>query len=566
MLGLGEIHTTKRRVAIYIRVSTEEQGRDGYSLEAQEKRLREHITENKTLNLEFKGIHIDRHTGSELNRPELMKLREAVKQKKYDAVLVWKIDRLSRNLQHLLVLFEEFKSNNVSFISLQENIDFKGPIGNLIFQIFGAIAQFERELIKGRTMMGKLASADLGNYTGTSIPFGYKPETNISGRGKKLNIVPEEQKWVEKMYEWYIYDALGDGQIAQKLNSLKVPRSKYIKIGDRTWERRPTAVKWTAKMVNFIVTNTIYRGEFLASMKDEQGNELPQVEWKFVKVPKSVSEFTFQQAQSIRSNRVHKGRYTDYLLSGKMYDMTLDRPKAFTGAKRNKGGFSYRRSQFNKNGKHIPVFEVPGLVMEEYAWGKIMEALKNPEEFINYHLNAQYTDVTKISKLEHELDNLREREINAHASMGKIEQFGEEGIYSSERMATKIREKEKEIIKIEEQIKRLEDEVQFIGSLDIEIKKLKDASKQVKHRIDKLDRRGKKILCNLFIDKIEMRRTPVVDQGKNKWKVEPTLYLRFNVEKLVEAAQTDRTTFTQPQAKSGPKTKKSSVDGGPGWI
>lgn len=60
-------------------------------------------------------------------------------------------------------MFEELEESNVSFISMQENIDFRGPMGRLIYQIFGAIAQFERELIQQRTTMGRIASAEADN-------------------------------------------------------------------------------------------------------------------------------------------------------------------------------------------------------------------------------------------------------------------------------------------------------------------------------------------------------------------------------------------------------------------
>ncbi len=71
-----------------------------------------------------------------MDRPGFKLLMEGVKNGEFDMVAVWKIDRLSRNLTHLLKAFEDFQKNNVSFYSLKENIDFTGPIGRLTFQIF----------------------------------------------------------------------------------------------------------------------------------------------------------------------------------------------------------------------------------------------------------------------------------------------------------------------------------------------------------------------------------------------------------------------------------------------
>lgn len=110
-------------------------------------------------------------TGADLNRPQYKKMMEDAKEDKFDIIAVWKIDRLSRNLSHLLGTFEILQKNKVGFYSLKENVDFSGPIGKLTFQIFGALAEFERETIKTRTKEGKVASARLGNYILNGVPF-----------------------------------------------------------------------------------------------------------------------------------------------------------------------------------------------------------------------------------------------------------------------------------------------------------------------------------------------------------------------------------------------------------
>ena len=200
---MNSLNQSPKRIAIYIRVSTQEQKIEGYSPEGQRKRLLAYVEESRSRNLVTKPAWIfeDVHTGKDINRPQLQKLIRGVKQGKFDGVLVWKIDRLSRTLKHLLGIFEDFEKYGVSFLSLNENIDFSGPIGRLVFQMFGAIAQFERELIKSRTRMGKITSAEMGNYTGTQIPYGFRPVANPAGKGKKLEIIPEEKALLEKFGE-----------------------------------------------------------------------------------------------------------------------------------------------------------------------------------------------------------------------------------------------------------------------------------------------------------------------------------------------------------------------------
>lgn len=555
MNSFGNSTESKRRVAIYIRVSTVEQKIDGYGLEAQEKKLLDYVNQNTMLGLETKRewIYKDVHTGSDFMRPKLQELLADVKQGKFDAVLVWKIDRLSRSLKHLLSIFETFEKNQVSFVSVQENIDFRGAIGKLIFQIFGAIAQFERELIKGRTQMGRLTSAELGNYIGTHIPYGYKPVANPNGKGKKLEIIPKEKKQVEEIFNWYIYEELGDGQIAKRLNELRVPKGEHTKAKDMY-------SSWTAKVVSKIIENSLYRGECVANRKDENGGELLEKDWTVVSIPPCVSEFTFYQAQNARRSRVGGRRNTDYLLTGKLVDMTLETPKKFSGAKRHKGGFSYRRKQFQKAGNHYPVFEIAGKQMEDWVWEKIMKAMKNPEIFIKHYLSKKYSDPTRIQKIEDNLNNLRERKVNEEIAIGRIEEAFEKGTYSEEKLQEKTASKNKEIADIDQKIIKLEEELGILSSISVEVQKLKSASEQVKYRLDKLPHKQKKILCDLFVEKIEMRREKV---GK-KWKIQADVFFRFNPDKFSEPAEVGRTQKLDNKSATESKHPKKGFDGGRG--
>lgn len=536
-----------RRVAIYMRVSTVEQKIDGYSLEAQRKRLLEFVEGHSAFKFVTKPAWIfeDTHTGSDLNRTNLTKLRKMVREKKFDAVLVWKIDRLSRNLKHLLTVFEELESNDVSFISMQENIDFKGPIGKLIFQIFGAIAQFERELIKGRSHMGIIASAEMGNYTGSNIPYGYQPIKNKGGKGKRIIPLPEEKRWVERMFEWYVYEDAGFHIIANKLNELGVHTGKHKR-------RNNKASKWSAEMVSKILKNPLYKGTYVANKKDEMGNELPEDKWTIVKIPPCTSEYLFLQAQSLLGKKL-AGHSKDriYILSGKLKDMTLENPKTFVGCKRTKGGFSYRRKQFkDKNGVHQSVFEVPAEQLDNWAIGKIKAALKDPQMFVEEYLSKQYSDKTKVKKIEEELDQVRDEKIRQELAIERIESAYETGAYSEEKMIEKGERANKKIHQLNEREEALKDELRFIGSINVEVSKLQEASKQIKYQLDKLTPRQKRILVDLFIERIEMFRTK---DDKGKSRVWGEVHFRFNPDKLFKAVGRGRTPKALTLAKNAKK-------------
>ena len=131
------------RVAIYCRVSTEDQDFD-----TQEAMCREYCLRNT--HVPFR-IYKDVISGSSESRPEFNKLLEDMRQYKFNCIMVTKLDRIGRSLKHLLNLFDEFKSKGVEFIAVTQNIDTTTSSGKLQFQIMGAFAEFERNIISERT-------------------------------------------------------------------------------------------------------------------------------------------------------------------------------------------------------------------------------------------------------------------------------------------------------------------------------------------------------------------------------------------------------------------------------
>ena len=137
---------SKYRVGIYARVSTDDQ-----HPENQIQRLRE-VCDHR--GWEVVGEYMDVISGAEESRPELDRMIKDARLGRMDAVLVTKIDRLGRSLVHFLQLTQEFQRLGVDIIAIDQEIDTGGPTGRLIWAILGAIAEFERELIRERTKEG----------------------------------------------------------------------------------------------------------------------------------------------------------------------------------------------------------------------------------------------------------------------------------------------------------------------------------------------------------------------------------------------------------------------------
>jgi len=136
------------RVALYARVSTSNGQQDP---EMQLRELREYAEHRELI---ITGEYVDHMTGSKDSRPALNRLMADASRRKFDAVLVWKLDRFGRSLRHLVNAIAELEAIGVAFISFRDNLDLSTPSGRLMFQIIGAMAEFERALIQERVKAG----------------------------------------------------------------------------------------------------------------------------------------------------------------------------------------------------------------------------------------------------------------------------------------------------------------------------------------------------------------------------------------------------------------------------
>jgi DNA invertase Pin-like site-specific DNA recombinase len=137
------------RAAIYARVSTANNGQDP-SMQVRE--LREYC-ERRGWNLIREYVEIG-VSGTKEKRPQLDRLMADAHRRQIDAVLVWKLDRFGRSLKHLVNSLAEFEALGIVFVSLRDNLDLSTPAGRLMFQIIGAMAEFERGLIQERVRAG----------------------------------------------------------------------------------------------------------------------------------------------------------------------------------------------------------------------------------------------------------------------------------------------------------------------------------------------------------------------------------------------------------------------------
>lgn len=215
-----------KKAAIYIRVSTDAQAEEGYSIDAQKEQLTAYCVSKGIKNYDY---YIDGGwSGSNIDRPELVRLIDDCKDGKISHCIVYKLDRLSRSQKDTLYLIEDvFNIYNVAFVSITETLDTSTPVGRLMIGILSAFAQLERENIRMRTRMGMLERVKEGYWMGGGrVPFGYDYDS-YNGI-----LVPNEYAdLVRKMYDLYL-----SGYSFQKIAN--VLGLKYEKLAQQIIKRK----------------------------------------------------------------------------------------------------------------------------------------------------------------------------------------------------------------------------------------------------------------------------------------------------------------------------------------
>jgi site-specific DNA recombinase len=220
------------RAVGYIRVSTEDQAREGVSLDNQKAKIKAYC-DLKDLELvdviEDAGI-----SAKNLNRPGIKKVLELSKTKQIDAVVTYKLDRMFRSTVDALESTKKFDKWGVSFHSLQENLDTKSAMGKFFFTLIAALAEMERGIVSERTKAALSHKRSKNEKTGGDIPFGY----NLTENG--LLVANEaEQKAISLMVE-----------LRNKGYSLRAIAAELEKEGYRT--RRGKA-KWHHQTISQII-------------------------------------------------------------------------------------------------------------------------------------------------------------------------------------------------------------------------------------------------------------------------------------------------------------------------
>jgi site-specific DNA recombinase len=249
-----------KKVAVYIRWSTDEQG-EGTTLEVQTEKCTKWMdaAKNWTINPDLVFVD-DGYSGSIVERPGLTRLRERVRAGEVHCVVVYRLDRLSRNIVHTVNLVLEEWKDRCALYSATEEFNTDTPMGKMAFGLLALFAQFERESIRERTQGGKRKRAEQGRNAGQRYPYGYKKaETPFVFKGQPYPVYaidgwdPETEEFtgpaaiVRRIFDEYAR-GYGSNSIALRLNQDNIPS--------------PEGKAWGGDTVRRIVANPAYKGVY----------------------------------------------------------------------------------------------------------------------------------------------------------------------------------------------------------------------------------------------------------------------------------------------------------------
>lgn len=336
-------------VALYARVSTRRQNRD-QTIESQLTAIRQWAGEQGHVIPPELVFTDDGYSGSRLDRPALDRLRDAVHEGAVDTVAVHSPDRLARRYAYQVVLLEEFRKAGCAVIFIHRPIS-ADPHDQLLLQIQGAVAEYERAVLGERFRRGKLQKARSGQWVAGKSPYGYRYIPKREGVAGHLVVDEDEAAVVRMLYRWLIDERTSVRQILKRL-------------ANGPWRPRSGKRFWSSSVVHRVLSDPVYTGTGYANrhtfvvprkprLKGPRAGERtcrqprPESEWIPIPVPAIIDGATHRQAaEQLARNSVLSFRHNtrnQYLLRCLLTCKTCGRALH---------GVTYR----NRNASHMQAF------------------------------------------------------------------------------------------------------------------------------------------------------------------------------------------------------------------
>lgn len=231
----------EKLAAIYARQSKDK--RDSVSIEAQIEKCAAFCTFKGK---EYKVYHDKGYSGKNTDRPDYSEIMEDIDAGLIDEVVVYKVDRISRNIIDFSSMIETFQKHGVSFVSATEFFDTASPMGRAMMYLLMVFAQLERENTAERIKDNAMYRATMGRWTGGPVPFGYNKLRVADGSREKSILIPNEYeaKIIRQIFDWYLENESSVRKVVYKLNLLGI--------------KTKDGAEWQGKTVVRILENLLY--------------------------------------------------------------------------------------------------------------------------------------------------------------------------------------------------------------------------------------------------------------------------------------------------------------------
>lgn len=369
-------------VALYPRVSSQEQAKEGYSIGEQIERLNKYC---EAMGWTVYKTYTDPgYSGGDMNRPGLKAMIEDVKAGKVDKVVVYKLDRLSRSQKDTLILIEDvFLANNVDFVSMNESFDTSTPVGRAVLGLLAVFAQLERDQIRERTSMGKEARAKEGKFNGGTEPIGY--DYNVA---KDLLEVNE----YEAMQVREVFDLFLKGTPLRTIETLFLQKGYKHKHGT-----------WDPKAMRRVISHKLYLGYIHYHGEDYKAEHTPIIdEETFVKANKLLAE----RQEQYKLSGVKPGAQTTFL-GGLLYCKQCGAKFSKTHGGKAKYGIIYYYACYSRSKKVKKMVKDPNCKNKYWRMEELNELVFNEikklaidSEYIHEIRDNKNNESDKLNKID----------------------------------------------------------------------------------------------------------------------------------------------------------------------
>lgn len=354
------------RAFCYCRVSTEEQSTgDHYSLGNQEKKARDYA---KFKDWRIVKVRKDVASGKDTNRSGFQELVSCVMGREIDVVLVYRLDRLSRNVRDVYDLLDLMKQHGVAFVSITEGFDTTTAMDRAMLGVAAVFAQLTREMIGENVKDGLLRRAESGKWNGPkwNPPYGY---TYVVGGS--IEPIPEQAELVRQIFRWFTQDRWGTMKIASALNGQGIVRESG----------KPGSGQWYQAKVWELLQNPVYVGYLAAGDKLVKGIHEPLID------PETWE--TAREIVASRRKQTPRSKASPYLLTGlvrcgKCGRAMVAQKARYKSHSGQKEYYAFRHSPNELAGDlHCPGVYHRGDTLEEAVVEKILDLARKPQVMEN---------------------------------------------------------------------------------------------------------------------------------------------------------------------------------------